>query len=478
MKKMKKLIGLVLALGMVSAIGFTSCGGDGGIVANGGVDTGTAKGEQVTFAQWTTAVTNTFTADNVTINAFENMHMEEVWDSGEHMVYEGTSEGVIKLAGKASYEIMTETYTVNGVLQERMVEEYSCVNDGMYCEWSRNGANKEWGYSECVYQNGMFDGTAGEIAFGNKYGLAWYITIYNQLEYDESTGEYSVYVEDEYDPFTLKCKIENDKVYTLTKRFEDTAETSPSEFGYIEYKYVFVDYGTTSVRLPNGEESGTDEDSEDSKTSSVVLPNTPTGVMTEEQWSAAFDATFGATNLLINGNITMETMGVRESGTEKVVFEEGKLYWEQNTVTGVYKGYYGMRYDESCGYEAPFKWEWNNDTSSWACEYSDIGIVDIEDVFTCLTCETYIDALHYAYDDAVYNSEKGCYVIDLGSWLSELMSGSTVKGTLEITFEDGLVAKIKVASEEEIIEGFTAIEEYEYVITYGNATVGELPPLE
>ena len=108
-------------------------------------------------------------------------------------------------------------------------------------------------------------------------------------------------------------------------------------------------------------------------------------------------------------------------------------------------------------------------------QYAEGGLVDIEDVFMCLTCETYIDALYYAHDNAVYNSEKGCYVIDLAPWLSELMSGSTVTGTLEITFANGLVSKIKGASEDEPFEGFTVIEEYEYVFTYGNASVGELP---
>ena len=477
MKLLKKATTLFLALGMTAGMtaGFAACGGDKG-GDNNSVDTGAAKGEQVTLAEWATAVTNTLTVDNVTINTFEDMHMEEVWDDGEHMVYEGTTNGVIKLAKNILYKKSSGTGTVNGVSATEFSERYEYVEENMYYRWSRESADSEWEYRETPYFAGMFDGTAGEIVFG-EMDAQFLIALYDSLEYDESTGEYSVLIEDEYDPFVLKCKIVDDKFYTVTKRFEDTAETSPSEFGYIEYKHVFVDYGTTSVRLPNEEEeedSGKDESSEEGKTSSSVSVWQP-AAMTEEEWKAAFDATFSASNLLINGNVTMVAMGVNASGTEKVAFEGDKLYWEQNTTTGVYKGYLGVAYDASCGYEVPYEWNWNSDTSSWDCEYAEGGLVDIEDVFMCLTCETYIDALYYAHDNAVYNSEKGCYVIDLAPWLSELMSGSTVTGTLEITFANGLVSKIKGASEDEPFEGFTVIEEYEYVFTYGNASVGELP---
>ena len=259
MGQLKRTLFSILTLCCVA--GLVACGGESENSISGGngssVEAGTEKGEQVTREEWTAAVTNSFAAENVTAYDFLDMRMEEVWES-EHVVYVGTGERIFKLANNVSHDIITQTYTVNGLAEDSVKETYNYVNEegGIICEWERRSADDEWEYNEYSYNEnaGMFDGTLGKMILGDEWEKRCqeWIAFYDQLQYDESTGEYT-WMEDGEDSCLHTCKILNGKFYTLTWRWEDTEEESPTEFGYTEEKYVFKDYGTTTVELPKDE---------------------------------------------------------------------------------------------------------------------------------------------------------------------------------------------------------------------------------
>ncbi len=469
MKKIQKAMGLILVFGLTA--GFAACGGgDGG---DGGADTGAAKGERVTLEQWSAALASSLAADNVTINGTQSYVYHEEW-GGEMHAGSGTVTALMKIANGVMYRNISGTDVFDGETEEWTEESYLLNEDGTYYEYYKENGDTEWSREENyeASHEPNFSMTVQGLVFGDEIDAAYLISVYEELTYDEATGEYIFSINEESDQLEISIKIKNGKLYKLTQYFTDAYAP---EGDYDETTYVFVNYGTTTIDgRPNGEDfedggvgPGTKPVQPESEESDSV---TAVG-LTESAWKNAIEATLAQTNFVVNGNVAMEAMGVSESGTETLVFEDEKLYWESNTVTGVYRKYYGTVFSESHGYAVPYVWNWDSSSSSWDCEYSDIGVVTAQNAFSSLDFYIYLDELLYGYQYATFNGGGVVANVDL----AELLSDSTVTGTLEITFVGGLVSKIKVEAVGELFEGMTYTERYEYTITYGGATVGNLP---
>lgn len=236
-----KLLKILTALGCLAlGVGFVSCGGNGGNVSGGGIADGTAKGEQVTEEEWDAAITHTMMADNITVNMIGEQSFTD-----EGVVNVSTREGIFKIADGVEYEKFFCTETVDTVLTSWTQEEYVFKEESKNYQWYRNSIEMpEWELSE--YQ-GEISATLSEALFSGMSpakGVA-----FEELEYNEETGEYSSLVIERDDSTTMKFKIRDGELYTWEVLFEDgTSEV------YHREKYVFINYGTTSIgKMPSEE---------------------------------------------------------------------------------------------------------------------------------------------------------------------------------------------------------------------------------
>ena len=181
MKLLKKATTLFLALGMTA--GFAACGDKGGDISS--VDTGAAKGEQVTLEQWTTAVTNTFAADNVTITGDNRYQFHEEWD-GEMHVGSGEMNATIKLANGMVYGDLSGVDTYDGETEELTQEYYIIQEQGTYYKYLRRDGETEWSCDEHddAKYNPNFSVTLEWSVFVDFGDADCFIALYDSLVYD------------------------------------------------------------------------------------------------------------------------------------------------------------------------------------------------------------------------------------------------------------------------------------------------------
>ncbi|MBQ8342578.1 MAG: hypothetical protein IJY21_00560 [Clostridia bacterium] len=461
MKTTKKLLALVLALGMTA--GFAACGDDKG--GNSSVDTGTAKGEQVTLEEWTVAVTNTFAADNVTINTFS-----EYVDEADGFIV--TANGVIKIADGVMNESMSYTETYDGMTGSYTDETYILKQDGTYYEWYNDSIDTlEWQCSE--YRNSEYSPTVQGVVFSEEWTAEEIVAMYGDLEFDASTGEYSLFVEAEYDPFMMKVKIVNDKFYTLTTRMASEYEDTSSVW-YSERKYVFVDYGTTTIdSLPGEEEEG------GSNSENGGNPIAGAGQEVDQSgWNAAFASFVTADNVKIDMEIGYMDEEFSQTSVGSFNVADEKFYNEGTTTVNQYgiensfqgKGYLG----EVDG--TVYSWDWNSWDNEWTCVKETF---DYEHTFTAFGALYYvesfiIDSIKYSeslqawryeslYSTMTYDETKEAYVLESDG------------DYMEVKIVDGKIYSIKLQGAMEEAEGYMLNVTESFTFTYGNAVVGALP---
>lgn len=249
---MKKATVLVLALGMMGSM--VACGGGGNNGGNG--DNGNAKGEQITATEWAAAMTHAFSADNVTANVYLSAsYSEDGYSMG------GSGSGTLKIANDKIHEKMSYTQTMGGESMSFTDETYIAKVDGVYYQWYKDSIDTlDWEMDICYdaeYEETFATTIGGYVLLDYllDVSLEGYIAIFEDLVYDASAGEYKL-VEGEGDEFyTVSFKIVDGKLYTVTAREQESV-------GYEEMKYVFYDYGTTTIGNVLGtEDEGNEEES-------------------------------------------------------------------------------------------------------------------------------------------------------------------------------------------------------------------------
>lgn len=246
-----------------SAVDGGETSGDDGGTGDEGKTEVPVLGEQVTQEEWDEAFQTALEATNVTLMITQVSEFAE-----EGCIWKENSVSTVKIAdGKVyrydnsyyrneyddvSYVEEGREYVVDGdtiYTEEREIEEeyIGMVGDTLY-SWSKSSEETEW----AKYEEQFMDKTNYATGYGVYFERmnaslevckAWYVN----AVFDAETGVYSVYVEDEYDPRTLKIEIRNGKVYSVTTIFEIEEEEGADEWGSNTETCVFSDYGATEV---------------------------------------------------------------------------------------------------------------------------------------------------------------------------------------------------------------------------------------
>lgn len=389
-------------------------------------------GEQVEQNEWAAAFQEMFAADNVTIHEVFSVYMEE--ENG--FVWGGDMDGTIKIANGIMHETMSYVEMENNVYYEWTDETFVYQQDGTCYELYRDSIDTlDWVKHELPEK---FSATAGYVLFEGE-GLDEMVASYDQWTFDEEKGEYSIFVEDEYDSCTVKVKIVDGKVYAFTIRF-DSDETQ-GEVGYSEQTFVFTDYGTTEMsELPYVEDNGGEEEPE-----SPEIPDVDgEQVADEAAWDAAWDNTIKARNITVTYTSTYTFDGITETEYGVGLIADNK--------------WYAYDYDDTNGYAYTYMgevdgkvYEWTSkDGENWEVEER---YVDIEQMTSGYVI---VRGLNEALDFSTAQYVDGYYVCET-DW-----------ATFNIKIAGGYVVEITMLDDTETIS---------YKMAFGGAEIGELPAL-
>ncbi|MBQ3020288.1 MAG: MliC family protein [Clostridia bacterium] len=450
MKIWKKTLALVMALGMTA--GFAACGGGKGDKEPAGEQ---LQGEGAWAAAWEA----TLTATNVTIEgsySYSFYAEENIWSTMD-------SEGTIELAdGKVYTEgSYTQEYDYSGQGHDKgeysgVTKCYTGMQDGVLYDWFYDEETKEWDQEIAHYDADTF-GTAFGLVESNfevemdRYDyLAWEaLAVYED-------GVYTLSFADEDDFEKYQFKFVDGKLYSF-----DITMTEVEEEGYtstISQSYV-VSYGDAKVgKLPyeegfenekteeGGDVGGGTVGGEEIGGESVLGEN----VETLEEWNTIYANSCAQTNIV--GVQTGQMLG--QQSTTNLSIQDGKVYMVNvDSVSGTryrYVGFVeGVQYSWTSFDNATWSWYEETDAMPLTAEYvlSDLAGVP--------------------FDKLTYDEERGVMVY------SGVEDGQ--KGTVEIKIVDGKIVSYSMFvydDNEEIV--YSSVN----TISYGTATVGELPPLE
>ncbi len=433
-----------VALPPVGEIG----GGDVNIPENPDFD---AMGQEVSQGEWEKAFYLFFNEQaNVTVNSTFWMSMEEYYDETWHK-YEGILDGVIYFSNGEMYERNQITEMEDGDRFSYTEEKYIVNKDGTYYEYYSDSIDTP-NWVESTVRADEFNGRAALYILGEEDLLEAYIAMYAIADFNRETGEYTVYIEDEIDPYTMKFKFVDGLLFSLTIRFEDME--SDSERGFVEERYVFTNYGNTYFEYPDFENGGGNFGGDEE----VVVPEIelPYGEeVNAEVWEKAVADLKEANNFTANGTVTLATsvdsltvamnMHIAENKGFSVVTVNGR---EQYSVVGNVDG-------------KNYEW-YSEDGSYWECECTG-DAYDIDGTYFWND----IVGVDVTYDSVYFDEENGGYVYEISEMAYVI-----------IGFTDGQVSFIVSYTQEEYGIDSYAREKLVFVLSYGDAVVGELPPVE
>ncbi|MBE5747450.1 MAG: hypothetical protein E7352_04690 [Clostridiales bacterium] len=482
MKKTKKGLLLALTLAMSTTL-FVACGGnEGGNSNDNGTsvpDAGASKGEQITQLEWATAVANTFVADNVTVNAVYTVEMKE-----DGVSWGGKMEGVLKLADGVQYTKMFITETENGASESWTEESYVYEEDGTCYEWYKDSIDTpDWVQNE--YKEDDYSATLFGVIFNDMLDedAELLISLYEELEFNEETGEYSVFVEDEYDPYTMKFKVVDDLFYTFTIRFE--SDETQGEVGFSEKKYVFVDYGKTSIGKLPGEEGTDNEDGKDSASQggSTDGSDVPGESLADEAaWGKALTATATTTNATVQFSIKDDQyMGEFFDKWTAICMAEiadGKIFLQENVDFSHYYEEDGVvekleKHDEFQTYittvdGVPTAYSKTLESNWQSYPYE----VDYNGVFSAVLGFVFDEFLEMNLDFVI--ARYSGFVYENGTYVYTFIDEEDV-GKLELKFENGLLVWGRMSEEgyhyDSAGQNVKDVNEMSFTVSYGGAQV-------
>ena len=422
-------------------------GGDVNIPENPDFD---AMGQEVSQGEWEKAFYLFFNEQaNVTVNAAFWMSMEEYYDETWHK-YEGILDGVIYFSNGEMYERNQITGMEDGDNFSFTEEKYIVNKDGTYYEYYSDSIDTPNWVESMVRDE--FDGTLASYILGGEMSVEEYIAMYAIADFNRETGEYTVYIEDEIDPYTIKFKFVDGLLFSLTIRFEDME--SDSERGFSEERYVFTNYGDTYFEYPDFENGGGNFGGDEE----VVVPEIelPRGEeVNAEVWEKAVADLKEANNFTANGTVTLDTpdysvtvamnMHIADNKGFSVVTVDGR---EQYSVVGNVDG-------------KNYEW-YSEDGKTWECECTG-DAYDIDGTYFWND----MVGVDVTYDSVYFDEEIGGYVYDISETAYVI-----------IGFTDGQVAFIVSYKQEEVGIDSCMEEKLVFVLSYGDAVVGELPPVE
>ena len=446
MKIWKKTLALVMALGMTA--GFAACGG--------GKDKEPAGEQLQGDGAWAAAWEATLTATNIKAEGYYNSSMyvnENLWATME-------SEGTIELADNKIYSVGYATqeydYTAQGHGTgkfEGVTKYYYGMKDGgLYC-WFYDEETKTWdedlNYGDMEY-------------FGTGYYLAEEVLEMDMDRYDYvawealatyADGVYTLSFAENDESETYKFKFVDGKLYSFTCLMTEVEEGATIT---VEQSFTFS-YGDAKVGKLPYEEGFEDEEPEEDIGGGTVGGEEIGGesvlgenVETLEEWNTIYANSCAQTNIV--GVQTGQMLG--QQSTTNLSIQDGKVYMVNvDSVSGTryrYVGFVeGVQYSWTSFDNATWSWYEETDAMPLTAEYvlSDLAGVP--------------------FDALTYDEERGVMVY------SGVEDGQ--KGTVEIKIVDGKIVSYSMF----VYDGDGNIV-YSSVntISYGTATVGELPPLE
>ncbi len=438
MKIWKKTLALLLAFGMTASI--TACGGGGGKKEPAGEQLEAGTG-------WVTAWENTLTATNVKAEGYYNYSMyvsENIWRNME-------SEGTIMLADNKFYSegYATNEWDYTGQGQDAgkingKTEYYYGYKDGNLCQWYIDSTMTEWD-EDYAYGDTEYFGTAFFMVeeFGFDMDRYDYVALENLVTYEG--GVYTLSFAEEDETETYKFKFVDSKLYSFSCIMTDREEGATMT---VEQSFTFS-YGDAKIgKLPYeagfGEEEKEEENDKPDVGGDFETPDYSDVKGQEmhsvDEWNAVFEASCAETNLTAVGT------SIDEDGTwiSYLSVADGKVYMENNE--------HGMTTYEYMGQVDGVYYEWESkDGKNWECESTEWP-EEANGSFA-------VGSLYGApFEDFVYDSAKGVMVYEQGSLLCE------------VKIVDGKIVWYKMEMPE--------MGSQEISIAYGNASVGELPPVK
>lgn len=412
----------------VSEIGGGSIGGDKVEVnlpeANFDFDTTLGDdiiGEEVTAEEMQKAIEATCASNNFTIK-------------GHSFIEGGASLIIGNVANEKSYNVTRATYpTQDGTMETMTLHMILGAVDSVDYAWMSFDC-ESW---DCALADEvvMGGGTNGNEVFG------MYLQLFMMMdsEFNAQTGEYSITA----DGTTMAIKIVDGVVKMIDMTSEDMYITYVVEYGNA------VDFTLPPVTVNGGENGG-----------DVTIPEIETPISDEvnaEAWAVAIADLSATINFTANGIGSIEFLD--GSGLSA----EASLY----TQIADGKGYAviissGMEEYSYVGNVDGKNYEWYSyDGKTWECE--------------CMGDAFAIDGAYFlsemipkemTFDTVVYDKDEGGYKYTISE-----------TDYVVIGINDGKVSFVK--SVETVDNGdWYSRDTYIYVLTYGNANVGDLPPVE
>ncbi len=458
MKKVKKalLLGLTVAM---SATLFAACGGKGG---DGGV-----KGEILADeSAWVQALTDTVEATNATISGT----VKGEGRMGE-FYYKRSGTILSKVASGRVYTLLDFTYDSNMeemFAPQQKVEYYHGVVDGVVQEWSKEG-DGEWEQETRAPEE--FTGTIGfALMQFAEFPLEY---LYNAYLNFENVGDTYVWeVSGESGSQTVEFKFSDGKLYSYAIKVLSTREEEGEAYTTSSEMTFTITYGNTSVgALPGQEDEPDDGNSSNSGSQGgsaggeivggeVVLPKGEQ--VNAENWTAAIAATMATDNFF--AEVGMEGFDETEenvltSGYGIISIADNKGYTEMMQEM---LGYGTFRMYSYCGNVDGKNYVWESeDGESWSVE-------EVGDAITIDGAWMVEELLpeDLAFENWTYDETTGGYSY---AWDDTL--------TITVGIIDGKIGFLHTVSTDAEDQPAPIMIE-KYLFTYGNATVGALPPVQ
>ena len=502
MSKIKKVLVLALSLAL-SATAFSGCGilstdfddgtYDGGMTDNWWETVGkpgaSIVGEEVTQEEWSAAIEASLAATNVKVRLVAE---EGTSENGTPMG--ATYTGDINIANGKISEEYVDTVILDGDEKSTEVKEYYFAENGVYYHLSWDSRDGEWTKEPATYEDGVTSAADCCGAYFLKSPLGSFSLYYSMFTYNKNKGAYEYEASMGGNSSCMEIKIKDGKVvaYTATSSNNSNGET------YSNTTSMTITYGNATVTIPdvqigggdngggssnsgsgssnsesdssnsesgssNGE-SGSSNSESDSSNSESGSSNSESGSsnggssnveeivgerVDADGWDAAVGATASADNLVIKMTMSAAMNGISVSEVMVSQIADNKEYTESQTTSPSYGTQTEYTYIGNVG---DYCYEWSTDDGeSW--DYDCLG--DAKDIDGTYFLED-SGILEANFEDLVYDEESGAYL--LNSEFSVFVVG-IVNGKIGFIY-----------TESEYMEALIRI-------TYGNASVGDLPAL-
>ena len=405
-------------------------------VTNSGESGGSTSGEMPSQEEWDYAFETLLTCNNVGLKVFD-----------ERSYYDGTQS--TEVAGYAvtenAIEYIIERRGDDETLQ-RMVLANENGEDTMYTFSNETGI---WTKADSAFMS------AADLWGMQTYYLGRYAGIYERMEWDTEKGcfylEEFTYISGDgniYAPvYNLCIYINGGQV------MEITYEVKESEYS-AQVSYVFYGYNDMKVTIPvDGQGDIGGESGGDIGGGEVEIPDIDTSMIGEEVSAEAFEKILANTYAQENLRYVQRYENENLSVIAVANFADGKGY-EDVTVTllNASGGASTQRQYDYIGTVDGVTYMWiSYDGTTWNC--SEANGEDAISPNGSYFAE-YLDGFVFA--SASFNSETGMYI----------MYSETATISLKIYKE--LIVEFSVQTES---------ENTSFVIEYGNASVGDLPPV-